>query len=338
MRKIMFFAVAAIAAVACSKTYNVKSVSEQEIGFSTWAENLTKARAQGASEFVSGDSFNVEGFKTVDGANTTVFDDVEVSTTNGSAWTYEDIRFWDSNASQYTFFAVSSPTTDLNLTFDAEGKIAATAVTFDGKNNDILLADQVDVANADFNKIVNLVFSHIGSLVDLKVKKGSNLETGTLAITKVTLEEIDGTGTVAVTGYTDKKPAVEWAFDAATVNYTNESCVESVTLPTDVKTDGTDYLLNTLVVAPQELADAKILKISYTIKDAAGNVSTYTDKVIPLNQFDKTDNKTNTAEFITAWEAAKHYVYTLTIDANTIVFSGSITDWTTVEGYHYLLN
>lgn len=339
MKKLIILAAAAIAAVACSRSFDTAPAKEQAIGFGTWTDQLTKARAAGASAFVDGDSFNVEGFKTLSGSPVTVFDDVTVSTTDGSTWTYDNTRFWDKNATGYTFFAVSSPTTA--LTFAADGTIAATAVTFSGENNDILLANQVDVVPANFtNTPVALQFKHIGSLVDLKVKKSAGLNTAnaTVAITAVTLEKIDGAGKVAVTEYTSKVPTVAWTELDGNTTYGITSGVVDCTLPTDVGITGDD-LINTLVVIPQALADAKILKISYTITDAAGNVNTYSNVEVKLNKFDGDDDTENgPSDFITSWEAGKHYIYTLTIDANTINFSGEITDWTTVNGYHYLLN
>ncbi len=340
MKKLIILVAAAIAAVACSRTFDTAPAKEQAIGFGTWADQLTKARTAGASTFGAGDSFTVEGFKTLSGSPVTVFNDVTVSTTDGTNWTYENTRFWDKNATGYTFFAVSSPNTA--LTFAADGKIAATNVTFSGNNNDILLADQVDVAPANFtNTPVDLQFKHIGSLVDLKVKKSAGLNTAnaTVAITAVALEKIDGAGKVAVTGYSTNVPTVAWTELDGNTTYTNTSGVSSVaTLPANVGTTG-DNLINTLVVIPQTLADAKILKISYTITDAAGNVNTYSNVEVKLNKFDGDDDTENgPSDFITSWEAGKHYIYTLTIDANTINFSGSITDWDVVNGYHYLLN
>lgn len=339
-RYILIVAAVALATVSCSRNYDVNPSGEgTAIGFGTWAENLTRARAAGASTFGSGDSFKVEGFKTLAGSPSTVFDDVTVSTTDGTNWTYENTRFWDKTATSYTFFAVSSP--DTELTFAADGKIAATAVTFSGENNDILLADQVDVAPANFsNTPVALTFKHIGSLVDLKVKKSAalNSASATVAITGVTLEKIDGAGKVAVTGYTTNVPSVAWTELDGNTTYGITSGAVDCTLPTNVGTTG-DNLINTLVVIPQTLDDTKILKISYTITDAAGNVNTYNDVEVKLNQFDEDDDTENgPSDFISSWEAGKHYIYTLTIDANTINFSGTITDWTTVNGYNYLLN
>lgn len=336
MKKTVFLAAAALSLVACGKTYLDEPVAQNSIGFNTWTNNLTKAdtRTAGDSEFVDGDSFVVEGIKTVESTPSVVFNNVPVTKT-GTDWRYENTRYWDSKASAYAFYAVSSPNT--NLSFGTDGKIAATEVTFSGADNDILLANSVDVAPEKFGKPVDFLFKHIGALVDLKVKKAAALNDATVAITGVSFEKIDGTANFAVTGYSSNVPTVDWTDRDGATSYNNNSGVVKVeTLPNNVPTTATE-LINKLVVIPQELNNTKLLKISYTITDGVGNVNTFNNVEIQLNQFDKVDDTDNEDEFISAWEASKHYVYTLTISANAITFTADITDWTSVEGYHYLV-
>ena len=276
MKKIMIIAVAAIALVACSKTFdhNKSATEGNAIGFSTWAETLTKARTAGTSEFGDGDAFVVEGIKNPGESQSVVFNNESVSTTDGTTWSYTNTRYWDLDATSYMFYAVSSP--DTPLTLGTDGKIAATSVTFSGENNDILLADAVPVTPT-YGNPVHFNFKHIGALVDLKVKKTPALATATVSITDMQLEKIDGSGKVAVTGYSSNVPTVAWTDLDGNTTYTRTSGVTDVTLPTNVATDGTDYLINTLVVIPQTLGNTKILKISYKIKDAANNENIFTD-------------------------------------------------------------
>lgn len=354
-RYIFFIAAALLAAVSCSKIYDATPVTPDStpIGFGTWAETLTRARTQGSSTFGDGDSFVVEGIKNpgAGASQSVVFDNTTVSTTNGSDWTYTNTRYWDLGATGYIFYAVSSPTTTTTLTLAADGTISPTSVTFSGENNDILLADAVPVAPAAYGTPVALNFKHVGALVDLKVKKTTNLDGSTVAITDMQLEKIDGTATFSVTGYTSNVPSVSWGAGDGNTTYTRTSGVTDVTLPANVSSSSADDLINTLIVMPQTLTDAKILKISYTITDAANNVNTFTDKEIKLNLFDNTDyptdddtdtdgNQYNGGTPITSWAAATHYIYTLTIDAKAISFTASITDWATpaTNGYYYLVN
>lgn len=355
MKKLLIIAAAALLAAACAKTYEVKETTPPAIGFGTWTETLTKARAAGASAFGNGDSFVVEGIKNPGASQTVVFNNTEVSTTDGTSWTYTNTRYWDLDATGYVFYAVSSPNTSLTLVADANttannGTIAATSVTFSGENNDILIADAVPVAPAAYGTPVALSFKHVGALVDLKVKKTANLDGSTVAITAMQLEGIDGTATFSVTGYSDNVPTVAWGAGDGNTTYTRTSGVTDVTLPTGVSSSAADDLINTLVVMPQTLTDTKILKLSYTITDAAGNVNTFTDKSIKLNLFDNTDyptdddgntdgNQYNGGTKVTSWAAATHYIYTLTIDAQAISFTASITDWATpaTNAYYYLV-
>ena len=79
------------------------------------------------------------------------------------------------------------------------------------------------------------------------------------------------------------------------------------------------------------------VNIAYTITDEASNVSTYTAD-FNLKLFDTTDDNGNNDILIGGWEAGKHYTFIITIDAQKIVFTASITDWVTpATVYNYLV-
>lgn len=344
MKKLMIFAVAAIALVACSKEFDTnKSASNgTAIGFNTWAEQLTKARTQGSSTFVSGDDFAVYGYKVLSGpTNSEVFDDVVVSTTNGTTWTYDETRFWDQAATSYTFYAVSPAAIGTAATVTVQtGAIASASITFAGNDNDILVADEKTVAQANYGEDVAMQFNHIASLVDFKVKKHTNLGNAVLAITSFGLSNMDNIGTFAVSSYTSTHPDVVWTATGHTGAYSNTSGVTSVaTLPTDVTTSG-DFLINNLVAMPQTFrtdSNIQTVSIEYTITDESSNVSTYTAS-FNLKLFDKTEDEGNNDILIGGWEAGKHYTFFITIDAQKIVFTAAITDWTAAaDGYNYLV-
>ena len=64
----------------------------------------------------------------------------------------------------------------------------------------------------------------------------------------------------------------------------------------------------------------------------------YPDIVEFVKTFDNVDDKDNEDTIIGGWEGGKHYTFYITINANAIVFTASITDWVTPNnGYHYLL-
>lgn len=340
MKKIMILAaVAAIAATACTKTFEAVQTQGSSVGFGTWANVLTKARTAGSSTFASGDDFNVYGFKTISAANTTVFNG-DVVSYDGTDWTYTNLRFWDPNASSYTFYAVSPA--GLVATANAQtGAFTSSSVTFAGNDNDVLVADKKAVANADFNNPVNLSFNHIASLVDFKVKKHSEIAAATVAVTSFQISNIDNTGTfsVADTYATSNHPDVTWNATARGT-YSNTSGVTSVaTLPSNVSTDGSDFLINHLVAMPQTFRTAEnkqTVTIEYTITsggDTITNTATF-----DLKTFDNVDDKDNEDTIIGGWDGGKHYTFYITINANAITFTASIADWLTPNnGYHYLL-
>jgi len=344
-RYIFIVAAIVLATVSCSRTYDLGNGNEgQAIGFGSWAETLTKARTQGSSTFASGDDFAVYGFTTKTGnVKTTVFDDVVVSY-DGTDWTYSPARFWDPSTLQYTFYGVSPAAIGTAATVDPQtGTVASASITFGGADNDILVADKKEVLKANYGSTVTMQFNHIASLVDLKVKKHTDLGNATVAITSIALSNIDNVGTFAVSdAYTSTHPVTTWTASVSTGAYSNTSGVASVvTLPTDVGTSG-DFLINNLVAMPQTFRTSSTpqqVTIEYTIEDEDGNVSTYTPDPFNLALFDVVDDTDNDDTKVGGWEVGKHYIFYITINSNKIVFDAAITDWTTADpGYYYLLN
>ena len=340
MKRYIIFAAVAIVAMSCSRTYDVNPVGEgKPIGFGSWAENLTRARTQGSSTFADGDDFAVYGYSLSGSDKTTVFDDIDVNY-DGSDWTYSPARYWNQSTDSYTFYGVSTTAVGTAATVDPEtGVIASASITFAGNDNDILVADEKTVAKADYGNEVAMVFNHIASLVDFKVKKHADLGDAVLAITSFSLTNMDNTGTFAVDTYTSTHPDVVWTASTHTGTYSNTSGVTSVaTLPANVGTTG-DFLINNLVAMPQSFrtdSNIQTVNIAYTLTDEASNVSTFTT-TFNLKLFDDVDDTDNEDTIIGGWEAGKHYVFYITINANKIDFSASITDWVDATGYNYLV-
>ena len=373
-RYIFILAAFAITLASCSKIYDATPVNTDPtpIGFGAWTEVLTKAaRVPGTSTFTASgyqeNDLAVYGYKhRASGAPTdvTVFDDVVVSTTNGTTWTYSPKRFWDTGYDSYIFYAVSPAAVGTEGTVDPQtGEITSASITFAGNNNDILVADKKTVLKTDtpvnFGNgsvaygAVNLVFNHIASLVDLKVKKSTDLNDATVAVTAIALENINKVNNFTVSdAYTSTHPVVNWnngftASGSNTGTYSNTGENKGVndvaTLPANVTSDAAgDFLINNLVAMPQTFRSAgdyiQRVKISYTVTVAGSGTNTYTDITIPLHTFDGTNDTDNTADFKSEWEAGKHITYYITINARAIEFTASISDWGSDSGYHYLVN
>lgn len=370
-RYILIVAAVALAAVSCSKTYDVNPASPREIGFRNWTENLTKARTAGTGVFAAGDSIAVYGYKDSldNSAPHTVFDDVVLRTTDGSEWTYDTPRFWDINYQKYVFYAVSPAVVGTEGTVDAQtGAITSDTISFPGDDYDVLVADSTTVLRGDtpatyFNTFgkVALVFNHVTSMVDFKVKKSSSLADATVTVSAFELSQIDTAGVLTVNAiYTDGHPVASWAPAASAKNtYGPADGVVPVDISSPIEiaeddtfdpansTAGTDpaastFLIDSLIVMPQTFgarneASSQQLSITYTIEVAGGGSNTYTSTLY-LADFDFIDNGEQATEYVAGWEPGKHYTFFITIDAHKIDFSATITDWVAVKGYHYLTN
>lgn len=267
MKKYLILAVtAAIVAVGCTKTFEVTPTptDSNPIGFGTWANVLTKARATASDDtaFGNGDVFDVYGYKTVGSTNNVVFtgDDV-TATVSGSTvtWDYAPHRFWDPAASSYTFFAVL-PANQLAAEganpYATTGLFTSNDITFDDPtafNNDILVADKTVAAGSGSaapysyaayatSPYVQINFNHVASCVDLLVKQDNTLGNATVTITALSLLNISNKGHFAVSAYAGSSPyapTVEWttATSSPTVLETTASTGEYVILDS---TDNTD--------------------------------------------------------------------------------------------------
>lgn len=349
MKKIILIAAVAIAAAACSKTFDTNLATEKAIGFSTWNETMTKAK----SAFAVNDEFDVFGFKTpTSGPNAVVFNGVDVKKT-ATAWEYSPLRFWDQNTSSYTFFAAYPKDV---VTGSAEtGLFTASDLAFNGTAENLLVAQKKVVEKANYGSDVQLVFKHVASLVDIKAKKHTDIASAKLTINSLTLSNIKVSGSYAVTEYATA--AVD--ADGVKVNdpkgtWTPAAGVNTATTPyvlssaaTLAAGDGTTTttaaaLISDLVVMPQALnpaSDKPTINMNYTITTGTGTEEdsmTY-DAVFTIDQFDTTDNESNTAEFITAWKQGIHYTYYITINADKITFTASIDDWKNIDGFHYIV-
>ena len=258
----MILAVAAIALVACSKTFNTANNEGTAIGFGTWTETMTKnitdPRTAGSGTFGVGDSFAVYGYKetTSPAAKVTVFDDVAVEMTATGVpgtWTYSPIRFWDKNYDQYTFFAISPSSVgtqadgenDSSVNVNPQdGSFTTRTITFDGNNSDILVADKKTVAKANYSSsAVQMDFNHVASWVDFKVNKAPNLTNATVTVSAFALSNIQTAGRLSVSnaynvttfaGDGTTGPAVSWS-STATGGYNTGNGVTPVSLTSPIE-------------------------------------------------------------------------------------------------------
>lgn len=347
MKKAVFLATAALSLVACGKTYLDEPVAQNPIGFNTWNDVMTKAVK---TEFAANDEFDVFGFKwnSEPSATATVFDDVDVKY-DGTSWSYSPLRFWDSNYANYTFFA-AYPKDQLTTKPAQTGLFVSKELTYNGTDEVLLVAQKKDVVKDDYGKDVQLKFKHVGSLVDIKVKKHSDITAAKVEVTSIELSGIKTTGIFTVGSYdSNSNPVGTWA-PTSTTNTAVDPFVSNttVTLAKDngVGTTNAAGLLSNLVLMPQNLAktEGPKITISYTIttgESGSEDVITFENKDIFFGEFDKSEEgeseKANKDPRISAWMPGVHYTYYITINANAITFTASIDSWNEETGHYYLV-
>ena len=358
MKKLMIFAVAAIALVACSKEFDTnKSASNgTAIGFGTWAEQLTKATSNTVDgTFAVNDNFKVWGSKLVSSTPSDVFTGVTVTKTNASpeTWNYSPKQYWDLSADSYTFYAVA-PAADGYTVNTTTGQITASpTITFTGNDSDILVAQKALVPNTggNFNNFakVPLIFNHAAAWVDVKVKISAGLVAAGahVQVSSIALQNISKEGTFTVAGDYTTAPEATWtastpaAGTVAEYNHASGLVSGAAGLNTDLDASGT-VLVSKLVVMPQDFRDAgdfiQKLDIDYNITQNGGSANNFTPAPIALTDFDDVEDKDNDDTAVTGWAPGTHYTYVVTIDAHTIEFSATISAWSTEDAFHYLIN
>ena len=373
MRNKQFILIAAVAIVtaSCAHSFEAKETQQSAIGFGTWAEQLTKAEARvpGTNTFKVGDTFNIYGYNTINSTEKNIFDGDVVEATSGdpaSEWTYSPLRFWDPTASSYTFYAVSPSGILYSAPTDAQsgaynGLFVSTSRTFNGHNNDNLVATKKEVPNSEYAHPVLMQFNHVASLIDVKIKKDAALPAeAKLKITSASLVNVKSVGAFTVVSYdnSSKKPNTTWTASTLT-NYPWEATPPMVVgqkteysgTAAGTTTGEDQYLFQNFVLLHQTLNPAdnaptlhieyKIVTREATTEPAVAEISTEYTANIAIKDFVTTDCTNNQGDSptyaSTSWAPGTHYIYTVTIGANAIVFTAEINNWDVVNGYRYLL-
>ena len=223
----------------------------------------------------------------------------------------------------------------------------------------------------DFNHVASLIdfkVSKAPSLTDATVKVTafslSNIENAGILTVNTAYN-----GSVYGSSPTGLNPIATWSTGNTTGSYGPGDGVTPVTLGTGLAIDendaftnfdGTDngvpgdgkstFVINNLIVKPQPLTaptdetdfteTKPKLSITYTITTGSGTSESTTEYTseLWLSKFDVVNDNAQNDTPVGSWATGKHYVFYITLDANPIAFGASITDWTVVNGYHYLVN
>ena len=146
------FTLALSAVTGCVKAYDPAPEQGNAIRFVAGSlllvdELPTKSGADLKTAFAANDNFYVYGAKVVSATRYTLFNGQSVSLTSLGAdpldpsddvWQYSPVRFWDSDATQYDFLAVSGPAISSGISCDPSvaGHLRA-GITFDATSDPV---------------------------------------------------------------------------------------------------------------------------------------------------------------------------------------------------------
>jgi hypothetical protein len=318
------------------------------IGFSAGSALLlddalpTKSGSDLKTAFAVNDNFYVYGAKVVSGTRYTVFNGQSVGLTSLGAdaldplddvWEYSPLRFWDSNATQYDFVAISGPATSAGISSDpaAAGHLRA-SVTFDATSCpcDIMAAGHLRTDGSITP--VNFEFNHILSAVRVTIINDSpaiSVTVSSYGFRNICYRAI---GTVEQSG---RGLSTMGTSDWGTPSYTSSTILGHSASPGIVLAQGEEFAMTADkwdLMVPQELAPygdyipQLMLDYEYDQVNPYTEILEHNHPVFPIRLEEITVK--NSEELITSWLPGKKYSYEIHIRlGGGIIANVAVTDW-----------
>lgn len=351
MKKLFYFAAAAVALAACAKNevIPVNSGENQEITFNVAPK--TKADPQAFStdnvfaswayylpKGTTGTVTNWSEDWTVRKGAKAYISGSEISCNNG-VWKNATTSYYWPKDGQLTFFAYSLNRGDLNLTH-SEGHsypilchndenaygINAIIDLSENPNLDLLVAEIAadKTHNEDFHNLngVPTLFKHKFSRVQFAVKKKENYNGASIKLNSITFNKVVSVGTYCQYNREDGK-------NTFTKDYYKEGDVRSSAVYTtsvfEVKSKDDFKLVpetteTKYIYMPQKFSGVteadKIatIAVTYTVTYKDGIVETYTRTI-------------NVKDIFDSWEMGKKYTFNLIFSLNEITWAPVVQDW-----------
>jgi hypothetical protein len=341
MKKI-FFALAAVAALAACSKSEVEYEQTGEITFTPVTKNITKSMITGTA-FPTSESFNVWAWykqvpagTTVEewwaGENKTVKQETYI---NESPFVYRAETQWGGQTPYYwpkfgsLLFAGYYPTSiagsvkysfGLTETGDVTNQMVFTGIeqsvvsTPTGTepvtyNEDIMYFNMTQSSVS--SNSVSAVFRHALSWVTVYVKKAQMNPSPKIVIDDIKFTAVNPKGDGVVEG-------------ANIISWTTTGTAVDTPLATAVELSETMFKLpKEPLLIPQEMAGN--LVVEYTVYSSDDEHFTEV-ATFPLKGM-KDSNVGKNAPALTAWEPAKHYTYTITIGTEEILIEPTVADW-----------
>ena len=251
MKKLLYLFAAVTLLASCAQeevlvdTPVAKPTAPRLIGFETFVNKSTRGTNSTAlNDFYT--TFNVYGWKTVNGVVSPVFENVPVSYCDGATtqpssewganapagWYYENIRYWDPMASAYLFSAFTPVPTGVAFECESNGLItigtSANPITVDDTNLMKTPAealaytgfdyDYMTAQSTDATEKVSLTFKHLQAKLNIRIKLSDAVNTAQ----NVAIQKIEVHNLVDKAYYSNDAAAggvSGWNLGAATANY-----------------------------------------------------------------------------------------------------------------------
>ena len=325
MKKI-FFAIAAVAALAsCSKS-EVAFEQGREISLAPVPQNMTKTMMTGES-FLTSENFNVWAWYKQLAAGTEVavwqadatadqlyIPEKPFTNREGTNWGGVIPYYWPKLGS--LLFAGYYPTEieeNVEYVFDAENnKMVFTEIPQtwvadyeEGEEDyteDIMYFNMT--ASSTASGPVAVVFKHALSWITVNVLKSE--DSPKIVIDKIKFTKVNPEGTGTVNG-------------AAVIAWETTGTAEETVVDTDVELAEEATKLPEPLFIPQEMAGDLVITYTVYSSETEKFTETYTAPLSTLK------------ENLDTWEPAKHYIYTIEIGTSEILIAPEVEDWEEVE-------
>lgn len=342
MKKVMMIVLGAAALVACTKT-SVSYEETGEIAFAPVVSLNTKAAVEGTA-FPAANEMGVYAFydeaaaagTAIASFNGTAYLNNATFAKNGSVWAGKGQSYYWPKTGSLVFAAYSPVATTLSYdlasdTFSVAGYTQASATD---KTVDLLYSNVTATSYASQKAGVPMKFNHAMSWVTIKGatdKKANNL----FKISSLTIKKVNTVGDLAATSEKATWSNVGTTADIAVFAAADADAAQVL----DTTAAAVETNANGTVVVPQTIADELVLEVKFYQNNGQLWLAKEQTTTVKLNSCKQADGTA-----ITAWEAGKHYIYTLSFKYSgstdpddpsendyEITIAPEINDWTTVN-------
>lgn len=312
MKKLALSIAGALLLTACAdKQGEEPQADTSAIGFAT---SVTRSATGPVSGFAAGDGFDVWAqmvMTDAGGSPLTVFTEEPVSTTDGSAWSYVNTKFWE--VANYTFAAIfPAEVNGASVAFDTSGNPVFKIDNYNATANyDLMTASQTASYRGTASP-VQLQFDHIMSNIVFEARTAPALEQHGVSMT-ITSFKLTG---FPVTASYDSSRLPAWRVDIPQ----NERYNSTEEIPLG---NSEDYVtVADLIVFPQSLgSEGSSLRYEVNYRSSEGDTYTRSGRINAISGS------------LARWQEGVRYRYTMELGGDYILFGvPEVEEWSETSG------